>query len=1019
MQAATAQPTLAAPSPDWRRVARRFFWKERRRLTGIAIAVAVGAALLMLLGNYAATPQSAASGRLTIAFGAACLLAVAAAVTVFSVEHEENTVPLLRVLPRERLALVAGKLAGAAAVVLVTLVVLTLLAVAPGNRVPYAGAIAGQGMVFLAEAFVFGLLASLLVRQPLLAAVLGIAAASMASQLAIAVWVPSAHGFTLGDFQAASPLRLLIVALVGAADVGLGWRWLDGVGETLPTRRRAAAKPIATTKAVARPWLATFGRLVWQTWRQSWKTMLAALVLGPFLTASTGVIVGFVGNPSHTPSLLTALSLGFTPALYGALVFRADQRGQSYRFLAEHAGRPRTAWFARQLVWLAPLGFFGIIATACFISWSAYDLFYRGTWWSSDFIYARNTTADTLWADVILVAKTGLQATATLWLTGLLAYAVGQLASLAVRSDVLSGLVALVASVGVSAWGLLVGLGLLSPWWFVGPIAIGLLAASWLRSRGWLFERNHWGNWIGPAAVALAPIVLVVCSVPAARLAQLDDPVLLRQGYAGSYFPNEGGDLFTVAREARARHERGKDVADAYRRLQSEYEAGFNGRPLESPSQRLEKWYDEVIEQSRVDCRLPIDATEAPRSISYSLLLSVSDAASASGAAPDGHRKYQRLLAAWRIDAQQPSPWTGPLTLEGATADWAEHASAEEVLQLIDAIRKLERRAGEDVEQVKNAYLDALQVVRGESPPVFLHPRSGRPTTLDWLAYASLQMPGERKRAERALAVVASAQIDWLIASRQHATTDRFMHGGRATDSELVMETALSTYHESVANLPGDALWAPPQQRIEWLRHARTSPATWRGVSGAMENWSLRQVFFEELSRSAQRRLGQVRLALIAYHHREGAYPESLEALAPEYLFQHELRDPFCDKQLGYEPDGFENEVFNYQATRRLASRGVGLVWSHSPGGVEPQTIEMRIAFDKTGQPQGPAINRVDPVDRGGTAQTRTVTLIDAPNWYGVSYESVAPLPELDRDGVAPRGESPADDEKTSEGLDP
>ncbi|MEQ8846843.1 ABC transporter permease [Botrimarina sp.] len=1043
MQTATAEPMIAATRPDTWRLARRFFWKERRRLTGLAIAVAVGAVLLMLAHAALALPSAPPGVRLVVAFGAACLMAVAAAVTVFAVEHEENTVTLLRTLPRNRAALVVGKLAAAAAVTLVLLAALVAVATLldRGAVAPRGGAIAGQGFVFLAEALVFGLLSSLLVRQPLLAAVLGIGAASVASQLAIFAWAPSAHGFTLQDFQAATPVRLAIVALVGVIDVGLGLRWLDSGTAAMPSwRPRATAKPTTTDSPKRRPWRSTFGRLCWQTWRQSWRTMLAALVLGPFLTASTALIVGFSGVWSQTASMLTALSLGFTPALYGALVFRADQRGESYRFLAEHAGRPRTTWLARQVVWLTPLVLFGALVTAGVLIWGVYVEFDVGRLWYGN-IYTMNNSAQGLWASIVDQTRTGLHATAVLWLTGLLAYAVGQLASIAMRSDVLAGLVALVASVGVMAWGLVTGFWLLPPGWFIGPIAALLLAAGWLRSRDWMFERSSWKNWLAPAALVVAPTAIVVCSVPSARLAQLDDPVLLRHGYAGSFFPNEGGDIFTLAEEARERRERGKEVADAYRRLLSEYLAArhpgsggeFGIRATQPASEglegkRLDAWFGEVIELSKVDCRLPRDVFGASsfRGVSGSLIMVLLDGVADSDASDnaDAMPALARLGAAWRIDAQQPLPlgsvtWRGDWLLGKATVDWAQSAVSEQILKLIQEIRAIKRaNVGEGVARVMDAYLQAEEVLRGDSPPVFLAREDRTATPLRWLAYSSLSAPGERERAGRALAVITSAQIDWLAAMDVFAVSER-VAGPRTqpwwepTATALVMAT--QEYEFLAGNATKGIRRAPTSERIEWLRHARSSAAVSHDVAGTIENRTLAQLFHEQLAYAARRRVELVRLALIACHRREGVYPESLDALAPKYLPQDELFDPFNHELLGYDPDGFEHEVFNFQATERLAGKNVGLVWSRGLHPVEPQTVELRVAYDQEGKPQGKVKEGLDFEERGWTTEMRTVTLlIDSTNWYGVSDGFVRRLPRLDRSGIdAPTGSD------TTNALDP
>ena len=87
----------------------------------MAIAVMVG---LALIGPAGSRPGQ----MMIVAFGGAAMLAIAAAVTLFAVEKEEGTSELLRVLPKNQLALVLGKLCAAVASVLALLALLSLVA---------------------------------------------------------------------------------------------------------------------------------------------------------------------------------------------------------------------------------------------------------------------------------------------------------------------------------------------------------------------------------------------------------------------------------------------------------------------------------------------------------------------------------------------------------------------------------------------------------------------------------------------------------------------------------------------------------------------------------------------------------------------------------------------------------------------------------------------------------------------------------------------------------------------------
>jgi ABC-type transport system involved in cytochrome c biogenesis permease component len=100
-------PTITAPN-SWR-LAQRFVWKEYRMLRELALGV-IGLALVAMLFVQTVSAESVrASAVLLVAIGAAAMTAIAAAVTLFSVETEEGTAELLRILPHQRRAQFLGK----------------------------------------------------------------------------------------------------------------------------------------------------------------------------------------------------------------------------------------------------------------------------------------------------------------------------------------------------------------------------------------------------------------------------------------------------------------------------------------------------------------------------------------------------------------------------------------------------------------------------------------------------------------------------------------------------------------------------------------------------------------------------------------------------------------------------------------------------------------------------------------------------------------------------------------------
>ena len=362
MQAATA--SLVSTPPATGRLFVRFFWKECRRLRGMAIGVAVLAALLMLFIKAVTPPAVWPDTFFVMAFGGAAMLAIAAAVTLFSVEREEGTADVLRVLPTNRPALLAGKVAAAVAVVIAATVVLCSVAYVlgseGGNQIELSR-YAPQGSLVVFEALAWGLLASLVCPNPLVAAVLGIAATSASSQIAMALANTHSHGYTLRDFESATTARLALAGVALLIDGWLGLRWPGDTAKAPTSRPRSRALSNWFAR-LPKPRLGAFTRLVWQSVRQSWLTIAAVVALGVFLTASFALITSFFTNDGVVPWFVPSFGLLFAPALVGSVVFRADQRGRRYRFLSEHAAKPRTLWLARQATWLAPLVLVGGVA---------------------------------------------------------------------------------------------------------------------------------------------------------------------------------------------------------------------------------------------------------------------------------------------------------------------------------------------------------------------------------------------------------------------------------------------------------------------------------------------------------------------------------------------------------------------------------------------------------------------------------------------------------------------------------
>ena len=126
------------------------------------------------------------------------------------------------------------------------------------------------------EMFLWAALFSLLSKRVLLAAILGVAAASISIQI-VSNWISPVFS-TYQYFWLTIPMRAVAAAFVALADCWLGIRWFSekrgrrcAIRATRPSarplQRRAAAALRSPFAGPGR--MAILGRLVWQHWRQT------------------------------------------------------------------------------------------------------------------------------------------------------------------------------------------------------------------------------------------------------------------------------------------------------------------------------------------------------------------------------------------------------------------------------------------------------------------------------------------------------------------------------------------------------------------------------------------------------------------------------------------------------------------------------------------------------------------------------------------------------------------------------
>ncbi|MEX0937826.1 MAG: hypothetical protein WDZ59_08185 [Pirellulales bacterium] len=948
---ATATSRFAPPVA--RRVAVRFFWKECRRLAGLALGFGAIALLTMIVPEVLSSPAPQAGLAMVIAFGGGAMLSIAAAVTLFSVEDEEGTAELLRILPRSRGAVALGKVAAAISMIVLTTAALLLAARLLGGVWPpqTARAMAVQGIVALLEALAWGLVASLLCRNPLVAAVLAIASASLV-------------GFTLSEFRGATPARLGMVALVGTTAGWLALRWPASSSTSWALRRRAAVRSAAIadqpiTRA-NRSWRSAFARLVWQSIRQSWRTGVAVIVVGGFLSFAFSLIV-WTG--------VGTLSLLFTPALMGAAVFRLDQRRNAYRFLSEHAGRPRTLWLARHVTWLAPLIAVGVMASLL-ASWLGVLYFvYDFPWYLGGSVMMDAPTVVGGHYETIQLYNTAIGVVTLAWCSVLTAFAYGQFFSLALRSDVFAAMLALFTSVLVAAWAWLVIVWRLPALWFVAPLGLMAMLSTWLRVRDWMFDRGGLLRWLAPITVLVAPIGLIAYATPAARLAQVADsyPLTVSTDRGEVHFEQ-------LAAEASSQLARGRDVADAYRRLAS---LGADATPEDPFSgQHL----DEFIELSRVECRLPPEMSprfEQARPIEnlkylalYGWIPPVEDFNPAiysqtgdvtQGGTVDLDGRLERLLACRRVAVQQENAWFSEPSrdheyLEKEFVDWAtaDGQTADRIRRAIRQLEIIEEQRFRPAQRLANEYLQVRSIILGEQAPSFIAHENPSPRLELWFAYMANGLPGEEKRAEQALTILATVSANYLVAVADVAESPQLPPSiaislrQRLRRQSVSMPEILDAESRMYRWRPIDRSRLSGRRELSFdislAHHAKTSLLV---AIEFLQPWDLDQFLDRWVDDLARRRAERVRLALIAYRLEHGDYPRTLEELTPDFLQPEQYRDPYATGPFGYAPAGLkippeEDAPYVFRNYDPVMPIEEPLLWCVGAGDAEPTAVRVR-----------------------------------------------------------------------------
>ena len=354
---------------------RRLMWKEYRLQRSFWIAIAVlGAMLLFFIREFNDHPMERTEWLLYTALCMPVFYALGCASTMFAGEHDAETYQFQRSLPVTASQFFWSKIAFVFLSTLVMVALLWFLAVAMvGEHMPKFNKYKDM-WILAAEVIwlyiVWGVFFSLVLKRPLLAAIVSVTVASVCPFL-----IPE-MSYSLFIRDTAFPMVLFypislfagLTIVLAIVDVWLGRRYFCETIYSLPrikqlARLKISTKPETLTEYLSRAntW-SILRRLSWQHWRQSaWILIVILVMLAPLL-----VFVACMAIWNRPPQgrdwlqilmPIGSLSALAMPPLVGSFTFLTDQRLRSFRFFTDRGIHPRLVWLSRLWPWLIFISF--------------------------------------------------------------------------------------------------------------------------------------------------------------------------------------------------------------------------------------------------------------------------------------------------------------------------------------------------------------------------------------------------------------------------------------------------------------------------------------------------------------------------------------------------------------------------------------------------------------------------------------------------------------------------------------
>ncbi len=503
----------------------RLFWKEYRLQRALWIAMLALTTMVMLAFFASFSERDRPVFLFWTAAGLPAMYFLGCGASLFAGEREAGTYEYQRALPVGAWRVFMAKIAYAVASAAMLFGLMSLLAFyltgwalhPPQGFFPPAVIL--FGVLFGLDMLLWVTLFSLLSKRVLVAGILGVVATSVHLELA---------GNLFQVFQgnyASLPAVVAVALAVMLTDCAWGFNWFR---EKQDRRSRSveahiASELLAQTAPSFDHWLRAsqwtiLRRLVWQHWRQSWRTMAVILaMLIPLFVMSVEGFRKIIRLPetgrldlSIDPiSYLAAFLVLASVPLLGTTAFMADQRRRGFRFLTDRGVPPKRVWLSRLVILFAICVLAAVILLVVNLAGSV-------TVMEAMSHFARDSVQD-----VFSIAwKYAVARNAAFLALGyvVLGLAAGQFCSMFLRSSLLAGLFSIVLTAILVAWCALMWFWGV-PWlWSVVPIPVVLLLATRLRTRDWLLERNTPRAWLRPAVAMFLPAAALFAAVPVYRV---------------------------------------------------------------------------------------------------------------------------------------------------------------------------------------------------------------------------------------------------------------------------------------------------------------------------------------------------------------------------------------------------------------------------------------------------------------------------------------------------------------------